>query len=150
MKFLLLIETFLIAFTFPGCIISKKSTDKSVTKYVTKNLSVVREAAEFSVSVTYNNSKKEFLAKDVQDKTMRDKIASLGTNVSVTYAGSYYEIPDSNVTFKSITLFGVTAVIYDFAATQRDFANNTENKKQYYFVKLADRIYYRRRQIPMM
>jgi uncharacterized protein YktB (UPF0637 family) len=146
-----IILTVFIFVIFSSCIISKKSTDNSVTKYVTKNSSMVKEAAEFAVSVTYDHSKKEFWVKDVEDKSMRSKIASLGNHVSVTYANSsYYEIPDSNVTFMSMTLFGVTEIIYDFASTPREFVNKTENRKQYYFVKLTDRIYYRRRQIPMM
>lgn len=134
-----------------SCILSKKATDKSVTKYVSNNNELVKEAAEYSVSVTYNQSKKEFLAKDVLDKEMRDKITSLGVSVYVAYKdGPYSEIPDSSVTFKTMTLFGVTEIVYDFAETERTFADNTKNRQEYYFVKLADRIYYRRRPIPMM
>ena len=142
--------TVLLTTALSSCIISKKTTDNSITSYVTKNVTSVKEAAVFAVSVTYDKSTKNFWAKDVVNKSMQKKIASLGNEVIVTYSGSYYEIPDSNVTFKSMTLFGVTEIIYDFAATPRHFNNNTENRKQYYFVKLADRIYYRRRQIPMM
>jgi hypothetical protein len=135
----------------PACTISKNSTDNSAIKHVTKNIQKVKEAAEFAVSVTLKESKKEFDATDVQDENMRKKILSLGSIVEVSYNnGSSYEIPDSNVTFKTITLFGVTEVIYDFAAAPRHFNDNTSNRKGYYFVKVAERIYYRRRQIPMM
>lgn len=134
-----------------SCILSKKATDKSVMKYVSNNIELVKEAAEFSVSTTYNQGKNDFLAKDIPDKKMRDKITSLGALVNVAYkGGDYSEIPDSTVTFKTMTLFGVTEIVYDFAAAQRTFADNTKNRQNYYFVKLADRIYYRRRQIPMM
>jgi hypothetical protein len=134
-----------------SCIISKKGTDKSVIKYVRKNIDVVKEAAEFSVKVTYDQTKNDFNAQDVHDEAMRKKIISLGSSVYVTYAGkSYYEIPDSNVAFKTITLFGVTEVIYDFATIPRIVYDNTNNRQQYYFIKLADRIYYRRRPIPIM
>ena len=120
-------------------------------KYVSNNIELVKEAAEFSVLTTYNQSKKDFLAKDIPDKKMRDKITSLGASVNVAYKeGDYSEITDSSVTFKTMTLFGVTEIIYDFAAAERTFADNTKNRQSYYFVKLADRIYYRRRQIPMM
>lgn len=134
-----------------SCILSKKATDKSVTKYVGNNIDLVKEAAEFSVSITHGQNKRDFLAKDIPDKIMRDKIMSLGVSVYVAYTDkTYSEIPDSSVTFKTMTLFGVTEIVYDFAATQRSFADNIQNRKEYYFVKLADRIYYRRRQIPMM
>ncbi len=120
-------------------------------KYVSNNIELVKEAAEFSVSTTYNQSKNDFLAKDILDKKMRDKITSLGVSVNVAYKeGDYSEVPDSSVTFKTMTRFGVTEIIYDFATAQRTFADNTKNRQNYYFVKLADRIYYRRRQIPMM
>jgi hypothetical protein len=151
MKNCLLLFTILFVTVSSGCVISKKSTDKSVIKYVSKNTELVKAAAEFAVSVTYDQVKKDFLAKDVHDKDMRNKIVSLGSSVYVAYkSDSPYEILDSNVTFKTITLFGVTEVIYDFAATQRKFTENTKNRQEYYFVKLADRIYYRRRPIPMM
>ena len=134
---------------FQSCVHSKKSTDRVITKNVTKNPEKVKEAAEFAVSITLDQTKKEFTANDIQDAEMRSKINSLGSYVYVNYKDAN-EIPDSNVTFKTITLFGVTEIIYDFAANTRDFSNNTKNKRFYYFVKLADRVYYRRRQIPMM
>ena len=83
---------------------------------------------------------------------MRGKIASLGTEVSVVYKnGGYYEIPDSTVTFESITLLmGVTEIVYDFAYNPRSFSNNGSRNGEYYFVKVADRIYYRKRPFPMM
>lgn len=134
-----------------SCILSKKATDKSVTKYVINQTELVKEAAKFSVSMTYNKSKKDFLAKDILDKKMREKITSLGVSVYVAYEDkNFLEIPDSSVTFKTMTLFGVTEIIFDFAVAQRTFADNTTNRKEYYFIKLADRIYYRRRPIPMM
>ena len=83
------------------------------------------------MSETYGSSKKEFWANDIENESMRAKIGSLGNHISVTYSGSNYEIPDSNVTFRSMTLFGVTEIIYDFAATPREFANKTESRKQY-------------------
>ena len=134
-----------------GCVMSKSSTDRTISKYVSKNTALVKEAVEFSISATYNKFKHDFVVADVTDKEMRKKIASLGSSVYVTYNnGTDYEIPDSNVTFKTITLFGVTEVVYDFAATPREVVDNTKNKQSYYFVKLADRIYYRRRPFPMM
>lgn len=150
MKIKLLVVAILIGCSFPGCILSKHATDKAMRKHVANNPSIVKEAAEFAVSITLNKSQTEFFSEDVQNKKMREKIASLGSYVTVTYSGNDYEIPDSNVTFKTITLFGVAEIVYDFAAKARVFADQTENKKQYYFVKLAERIYYRRRPVPMM
>jgi hypothetical protein len=151
MRMLFYIFSILFSTGLTSCILSKKATDKSVVKYVSNNIELVKEAAEFFVSTTYNQSRKDFLAKDILDKQMREKVISLGVLVNVAYENrDYSEIPDSSVTFKTTTLFGVTEIIYDFAATQRTFADNTKNRKDYYFVKVADRIYYRRRQIPMM
>ena len=141
----------LVVTVLSSCIVSKKSTDNSVIKSVNKDTGLVKEAAEFAVTVTFDKVKKDFNADDIEDDVMRKKIISLGSSVYVTYKnGSYYEIPDSNVTFKTITLFGVTEIIYDFATMPRQFNDNTKNRRDYYFVKLADRIYYRRRQVPMM
>lgn len=142
---------FLFLPLFQGCILSKKSTDRAITRNIIKNPEKVKEAAEYAVSVTLDQAKKEFSANDIQDAEMRSKINSLGSTVNVNYKDVYvHEIPHSNVTFKTITLFGVTEIIYDFAANPREFSNDTKNKRYYYFVKLADRVYYRRRQIPMM
>jgi hypothetical protein len=136
---------------FTGCLFSKAYTDKSIIDKVSKDTAGVKQAAEFAVSVTYGQEIKEFLANDVVDKEMRNKISVLGAHVYVTYAaGSAGEIPDSNVTFKTITLAGVTEIIYDFAGRPRVFPENTTNRKSYYFIRLADRIYYRRRLFPMM
>jgi hypothetical protein len=133
-----------------SCILSKKAIDKSVTKYVINHTVPVNVAAKFSVSITYNKSKKDFLAIDILDKKMR-KNTSLGVSVYVDYENKYFtEIPDSSVTFKTMGLFGVSEIIYDFVVAQRTFADNTENSKEYCFIKLGDRIYYRRRPIPMM
>jgi hypothetical protein len=118
---------------------------------VAKDTGLIKDASEFAVSLTFGQIKKDFNAKDVQDDVMRKKIISLGSSVYVTYKnGSGYEILDSNVTFKTFTLFGVTEIIYDFATIPRHFNDDTKNRREYYFVKLADRIYYRRRPIPMM
>jgi hypothetical protein len=151
MKINSFIFLFILSTYLTSCILSKRATDKSVTKYVGNNIDLVKEAAEFSVSITYDQNKRKFLAKDIPDKNMKDKVMSLGVSVYVAYSDkTYSEIPDSCVTFKTMTLFGVTEIVYDFAATQRSFGDNVQNRKEYYFVKLADRIYYRRRKIPMM
>ncbi len=145
------IHFLIVVTTLSSCVISKKSTDNSVIKTVSNDTGVVKEAAEFAVAVTFDKVKKDFNANDVEDAVMRKKIITLGSSVYVTYkSGSDFEIPDSNVTFKTITLFGVTEVIYDFATIPRQITNNTKNRRDYYFVRLSDRIYYRRRQVPMM
>ena len=133
--YILFAVTFQLLLT--GCAVFKKSTDRAAIKYVSENTQSVIEAAEFAVSVTYDQPNKDFLAKDVRNPEMRKKIMALGISVYVTFSGAAgYEIPDSNVTFKTITLFGVTEVIYDFAARHRTFADVTINIKDYYFIKL--------------
>ncbi|HEX6171095.1 MAG TPA: hypothetical protein VFZ33_15510 [Chitinophagaceae bacterium] len=151
MKKVLFLLPIIFTTIFTGCVLGKKSTDKSKIFYASQNTALIKEAAGFAVLVTYGETEDNFLAKDVQNKEMRNKITSLGSSVEVTYNNSRTgEIPDSNVTFITITLFGVTEVIYDFALREREFSDDTKNKNEYYFVKLADRIYYRRRPIPMM
>lgn len=145
-----IIHFFALVTTCSACVISKKTTDNSVIRYVSRHTQQVKEAAAFSILMTVNKTKNDFSANDIEDKKMRKEIMALGSSVEVSYNGSIHEIADSNVTFKSLTLFGVTEVIYDFAATPRHFSDNTKNRRYYYFVKVADRIYYRRRQIPMM
>jgi hypothetical protein len=135
---------------FAGCVMSKKTTDDIHTSFVRNNTALVQEAVQFAITATYNNNDKTFLAEDIHNKAMRRKISSLGRRVDVNYRNDYYDIPDSNVTFSSMTIFGVTEIIYDFAARERHFEEKTGNRKEYYFIKLADRIYYRRRPIPMM
>lgn len=130
----------------PGCMIPKRAADKMITNYVSKNRERVTDAVKFAISATYNRTDHDFLASEISDETMRKQIASLGSSVFVAYEnGDEYEIPDSNVTFKTVTPFGVAEIIYDFALTQREFANDTKHRDEYYFVKVADRIYYRRR-----
>src|SRR5678815_3158845 len=108
-----------------GCMIPKRAADKLITNYVSKNTECVTEAVRFAIGTTYNRSEHDFLASEVSDEAMRNQIASLGPSVYVTYKdGDEYEIPDSNVTFKTITPFGVTEIIYDFALAQREFADD--------------------------
>jgi hypothetical protein len=144
-KRFLLLNLFILTL-ISGCIVPKRAADKVITNYVSKNTELVKESVEFAIGVTYNQPKHDFLASDVLDEAKRKQIASLGSSVYVTYQhGDEYEIPDSNVTFKTITPFGITEIIYDFALTQREFADDRQQRDEYYFVKVADRIYYRRR-----
>jgi hypothetical protein len=143
---------FLILTLLGGCVLSKRLTDHLIEKHVLANPGQVKSAAEFAVAVTLDSSWNEFQAEDIVDPEMRKQVLSLGRSVYVTYQAkdSPYEIRDSNVTFITITLAGVTEIIYDFAAAERNFPENKKNRQEYYFIKLADRIYYRRRVIPMM
>ncbi|CAN5782126.1 hypothetical protein BH10BAC2_BH10BAC2_35520 [soil metagenome] len=122
----------LLAITINGCIMSKKATDRSSIKSIQKRPEMVSELAAYAISFSVNEKRNEFYAKDVEDEAIRKKIGSLGSYVRVTYNQPAYsrELTDSNVTFRFITLFGVTEVIYDFAATERNFSNDTTNKKQ--------------------
>ncbi|MEO7044159.1 MAG: hypothetical protein ABI091_02545 [Ferruginibacter sp.] len=137
---------------FSGCIISKRAKDKSITRYARNNQEFIKEAATFSIAVTLDKHDKKFYVKDVEDSQMRTKISSLGTSVTVTFQKDLFpqEIPDSNVTFYSVTNQGLLEVIYDFASRDRIFPDNVSSKSNYYFVKVADRIYYKRSYIPQM
>ena len=107
---------------------------------------MVKAGVGFDIGTTCERTEHNFLAPEVSSETIRNQIASLGSLVYVTYdANGECEIPDSNVTFKTITPFGVTEIIYDFALTKREFETNREHRDEYYFVKVAYRIYCRRR-----
>jgi hypothetical protein len=151
MKLQSIIINITCSFLLSGCVLSKNATDKSAITYIEKNPALIKEAAAFAILATLGDEPNEFKAEDIIDPVMRKKISSLGTVVTVFYkANSYSEIPDSNVTFKTITIFGVKEVIFDFAAAVRHFKNEESNKKEYYFIRISDRIYYRRRPVPMM
>ncbi len=141
-----------VIIAFHGCIMSKKSTDRAVIDHLYKNPTLVRECAEFAVGFSIGHKIKEFQPAVIEDKYFRSKLLSLGSTVYINYKANPYstELPDSNVTFKTITLFGVTEVVYDFAQAERTFTDDVTNRKNYYFKKVAERVYYRRRQLPMM
>lgn len=119
-------------------------------KYITKNTGLVREAAMFFIDVDNNKIKSTPGSKKEFDKWMK-KVRCLGSSVEVAYGtNGNREIYPFTVIFKETTLFGITEVIYDFASDTRHFPEVTDNPQAYYFIKVSDRIYYKRRQIPMM
>ncbi|MBO9636121.1 MAG: hypothetical protein J7578_23660 [Chitinophagaceae bacterium] len=140
-----------LSFLHSGCLIlSKNQTDKSKIKFITKNPDLVRDAALFFIDVDNNKVKSSPESKKEFDKWMK-KIKGLGSTVVVAYgADGDREVNPFTVIFKETTLFGVTEVIYDFASDTRRFPDVTGNPQAYYFIKVTDRIYYKRRQIPMM
>jgi len=143
-RFLLL--SLFVATLISGCMVSKRAADKLTTNYISKNKGLVKESVEFAIGVTYDRAKHDFLASEIVDEAMRKQIASLGSSVYVSHKyGDEYEIPDSNVTFKTVTPFGIIEIIYDFAFIEREFTEDRKHRDEYYFVKVADRIYYRRR-----
>jgi hypothetical protein len=148
-----LLTLLFIPFAFSSCFISlsKKSTDKITITFIKQNPELIKQAVEYSILATLGEKPNDFKADDIVDPEMRKKIKSLCNTVNVSYKiTGYGEIPDSNVVFKTITLFGVTEVVYDFSATEREFRDNTSNPKDYYFIKVSDRTYYRRKPVPIM
>jgi len=152
MKIKLLFSLLAIAIFHPNCTILRQTKNKSTINLIRKNTAFIKECAALSIYMTLDKEKKSFSVKDIEDKKIRNKIASLCQDVFVIYNdSSYEEIPDSVVTFSSFSLAaGITEIVYDFAFNPRTFSNTGTRKSEYYFVKVADRIYYRKKPIPMM
>lgn len=135
-----------------SCSIIRKSKNKSSINFARERIELIKECATFAISETIEKKINHFTVENIEDKIIRRKVASLGNNISVIYRGrGYYEIPDSTVTFESTSIMmGVTEIVYDFAYNQRSFSSSGSRNGEYYFVKVADRIYYRKRPFPMM
>jgi hypothetical protein len=134
-----------------SCGISKRMTDVDAIRFARKNPELVREAAVFSVSATLNKTETSFSAANISDPGMRKKIKKIGNTVDVFYGQpTYDEIKDSCVVFSIFHLSGISEIIYDFATWPRNVTIVNDNRQSYYFTKVAERIYYRRRPIPMM
>jgi hypothetical protein len=143
---------FTLAVFCTGCTTIRKSKNRSAINFIKKNETLIKDCVAFSISATLDSKTTSFTPDDITDKKVRKQIASLGAKIYVIYNGrDNYEIPDSTVTFHNTSIaMGVTEIVYDFANTPRSFPDNGSNKGDYYFVKVTDRIYYRKRAFPMM
>lgn len=143
---------YLFILLIPGsCTVSRESLDRKRVSYLGRNTGLVREAVEHVLSASLQQKENNFTADRFTDKEMRRKIESLGWQVTVFYRNTLNAAgSDSLVVFKSITPLGTTEVIYDFAAAQRSFPEKKERPKEFYFVKVTDRIYYVRRATGLM
>jgi hypothetical protein len=136
--------------------LSKEALDRSTIEYGIKNANVIRELAEFAVANTLDKKQKTFLTDTLSNKTIRKKFNRNGYGgvVTVTFKNADNDILDgvidSTVIFEQTTLRGITEIIYDFAADKKKFEDNKTSPRQFVFLNVTDRIYYRRRQIPMM
>ena len=148
----ILFPLFVFASYCTSCSLIRTSKNKSSIKFAQKKADLIKECATFAISVTLDSKTTSFTLENIKDKKIKRKIASLGNAISVAYFnGGNYEITDSIVTFKTTSLLmGVTEFIYDFASNPRNFSNSGSRISEYYFVKVADRIYYRKCPFPMM
>lgn len=129
----------------------KKSADRSNQKFACTNAELIMQASTMAVSLAYGKKDMYFEVSKVKDTLMRSVMGKLGSTVYVVFEGpGYDEIKDSCVRFTSISLTGAQDILYDFAARERNFENSKGDRRSYYFKKVADRIYYRRRPIPLM
>lgn len=152
LKVKIVFAIFAVALYGSSCTAIRKSKNRSSINFASRNTELVKECAAFAIAATAGTKITTFRPEDITDKKMRKKIASLGSEITVNYRGhDNYEIPDSTVTFESTSvLMGITSFIYDFANNPRTYPNSGSRKGDYYFVKIADRIYYRKRAFPMM
>lgn len=139
-----------------SCLTSKEQFDESVVRYSIKKAEGIKELAEFAVAYTVDGHKRTFRTDTLPDKKVRKKFNRNGQGglVTVTYRNDDNNIEsgliDSTVIFKQTSLRGVTEIIFDFATTERTFSNERRNSQQFVFRYVTNRIYYRRRPIPMM
>jgi hypothetical protein len=130
---------------------SRRGMDREKTGYLRENPEMVREVVGHVLSASVQQKENNFTADQFTDKEMRKKIESLGRQVNIFYRNTLNSVgADSIVIFKSITPLGTTEVIYDFAAEERNFPENKKKPKEFYFVKVAERIYYLRRRVSLM
>ena len=152
------ILTFLFFLTLlvSSCSTSKEALDKSTVEHGIRNANAIKELAEFALAYTIDKKQKMFRTDTLQDKIIKKKFNSNGYGefITVTYKDSdnsvIFGLIDSTVIFKQTTLRGITEIIYDFAAEKKKFRDDKSNLQQFVFLNVADRIYYRRRPIPMM
>ena len=148
--------TVVFFFLVCSCNTSKESVDKSIVAHGVKKAEIIKELAGFSVGFTLDKKVKTFRTDTLDDKGIKRKFNRNGYGglVTVTFGSKssdqIYGFLDSSVTFKQSDLRGITEIIYDFSANEKTYNNDTSNTKQYIFLKVANRIYYRRRSIPMM
>jgi hypothetical protein len=132
-------------FLLEGCVIPKEAADSLIIKKIRHDPESIREAAGFAIGQTYATDVRFFDASEIADENMRNKISRIGNKITISYDDTLDEImPDSIVSFSSLTPFGKTEIIYDFALRQRMFPNHTDDRQDHYFIKVTDRIYYRR------
>ena len=140
----------LLATCLCSCIFGRK--DSSVIKYTAKNADHIKSLATFAISYARDKKIDRFRTDTLEDKLMRKEFNHYGQGgfVSVTYNGDNFTnkgLPDSCVIFEQVNFFGgIREIIYDFGVVQAKNPNSPGDL----FVKVADRIYYRRRPIPMM
>jgi hypothetical protein len=136
-----------------SCVVLKTTRDRKDIRFVKDNEHLYHEKALAAVTYAYNTGIHNIRTDTLNDKSLRKKLQGLGS-ITVTFAqGSDRtdEPVDSIVTFLAPTLLlGWREVVYDFSARQRTFPDDRSTRSSYIFVKVADRIYYRRRPFPMM
>jgi hypothetical protein len=134
-----------------GCVMSRSGMDREKTGYLRQNPGMVIEVVGHVLSVSLQQKENNFTAGQFTGKDMRKKIESLGRQVNIFYRNTLNSVgADSIVIFKSITPLGTTEVIYDFGAVERNFPEKKEQPKKFYLVKVAERIYYVRREVALM
>jgi hypothetical protein len=129
--------------------------DKSIVKHGIKRIDKIKELAEYSVGYTIDKKIKSFKTDTLYNKIRREfNRNGCGGVVTVTYSSKdnnqIIGLLDSSVIFKQITFRGITEIIYDFSANKKQYYNDTSNIEQFVFLKVGERIYYRRRPVPFM
>ncbi|HTE12221.1 MAG TPA: hypothetical protein VK645_14660 [Chitinophagaceae bacterium] len=130
--------------------------DKSTIDYNTKKAGIIKELAMFSVAYAIDKKQKTFRTDTLRDRKMRKKFNRNGYGgiVIITFANKDHNkisgLPDSTVIFKQISLRGVEEIIYDFAVGKKRYEDDTTNLKGFVFKNVTERIYYRRRPLPLM
>jgi hypothetical protein len=136
-----------------SCMVLKMSRDHKDIGFVKNNEQLYYEKALAAVTYAYNTGILHIRTDSIHDAALRKKLQGLGS-ITVTFQENLNrtdEPVDSIVTFLEPTvLLGWREVVYDFSARQRTFPDDKKDRSNYIFVKVADRLYYRRRPLPLM
>jgi hypothetical protein len=135
---------------------NRAKNDKAIMRYAREQTDVIRELAEYSVLSSIDHHIRVFETNSIPDKKEKKKFSRSGYSgtVIINFFNRDNQLRtgniDSTVIFKSVTLRGVTEIIYDFATEPRRFPSDTTDKSEYLFSQVSERIYYRRRPFPLM
>jgi hypothetical protein len=136
-----------------SCVVLKVNRDHKDIEFVKNNEHLYYEKALAAVTYAYKTGIQHIRTDSIHDTALRKKLQGLGS-ITVTFQENLNrtdEPIDSIVTFLETTvLLGWREVVYDFAARQRTFPDDKKDRSNYIFVKVADRLYYRRRPLPLM
>lgn len=141
----------LLTICFNSCkIFNPDASDRKMERYVNRKAAFVQQASNYFISLDTTTLKANTPALKEHNKMLR-KLRRIGNQVKVTYTDhTLDEEPDSTVIFQNWSFWRISEVMYDFSSKERDLINCSWGKGGDRFVKAGNRIYLRRRSVPLM